>query len=397
LPTNLGGLQGIGRVDIWKKMKNNEINNKYWYNLPERLIAQEPANPRDSSKLLVYDTQKNELIIDSFFNLATYLPPSTALTLNDAKVVPARITLTKETGGKIVVLFLINEWISTKQGPIPCFLDRRGRVGDRLYFADKSFVTIQRQEEGLFYVTWAGEPNDLLNKLDSYGTMPIPPYIKHSPLSRDELLEKYQTVFAQKPGSSAAPTASLHFTPRVFENLEKKGIKKQYITLHVGLGTFAPLTSENLHTKTLHHETYEIQEDIVRCIDTSKRKEIDITAVGTTVVRTLESVALKIGDYRLDSRLSTKGQSPFGRRGNDTDSTNISLTGSTDLFISPPFEFKVINHLITNFHLPGSSLMMLVDAFLASKNAKMRILDLYAFAIKNELRFYSFGDVMFIL
>ncbi|PIV70906.1 hypothetical protein COW57_02595, partial [Candidatus Roizmanbacteria bacterium CG17_big_fil_post_rev_8_21_14_2_50_39_7] len=162
LPTNLGGLQGIGRVDIWKKMKNNEINNKYLYNLPERLIAQEPANPRDSSKLLVYDTQKNELIIDSFFNLATYLPPSTALTLNDAKVVPARITLTKETGGKIVVLFLINEWISTKQGPIPCFLDRRGRVGDRLYFADKSFVTIQRQEEGLFYVTWAGEPNDLL-------------------------------------------------------------------------------------------------------------------------------------------------------------------------------------------------------------------------------------------
>ena len=397
MPTNLGGLQGIGRVDIWKKMKNNEINNKYWYNLPERLIAQEPANPRDSSKLLVYDTQKNELIIDSFFNLATYLPPSTALTLNDAKVVPARITLTKETGGKIVVLFLINEWISTKQGPIPCFLDRRGRVGDRLYFADKSFVTIQRQEEELFYVTWAGSPDDLLKKLDSYGTMPIPPYIKHSPLSRDELLEKYQTVFAQKPGSSAAPTASLHFTPRVFENLEKKGIKKQYITLHVGLGTFAPLTSENLRTKTLHHETYEIQEDIVRCIDTSKRKEIDITAVGTTVVRTLESVALKIGDYRLDSRLSTKGQSPFGRRGNDTDSTNISLTGSTDLFISPPFEFKVINHLITNFHLPGSSLMMLVDAFLASKNAKMRILDLYEFAIKNELRFYSFGDVMFIL
>lgn len=371
----------VSEIEVEGKMKRNEIAKKYWYDLPERLIAQEPANPRDSSKLLVYDTQKNELIIDSFFNLATYLPPSTTLTLNDAKVVPARITLSKESGGKIVVLFLINEWISTKQGPIPCFLDRMGRAGDKLYFADKSYVTIQRQEEGLFYVVWPGSPDDLLKKLDSYGTMPIPPYIKHSPLSRDELLAKYQSVFAKKVGSSAAPTASLHFTPRVFENLEKKEIKKQYVTLHVGMGTFAPLTEENLRTKTLHKEVYEIPEEVLRCIDTSQNRGTkDITAVGTTVVRTLESVALD-PDFRRD----------------DTEGNNSGFMAETSLFISPPFEFKVVNHLITNFHLPGSSLMMLVDAFLEYKKAKKRIVELYTYAIQNEFRFYSFGDVMLIL
>ncbi len=381
MPTNLGGLQGIGRADIWKKMKNNEINNKYWYDLPERLIAQEPASPRDSSKLLVYNTRKNELIIDSFFNLATYLSPSTTLTLNDAKVVPARITLTKETGGKIIVLFLINEWLPCPNGPIPCFLDRKAKIGDRLYFNDKSFVTVQKQEEGLFFVSWEGSPKNLLRKLDSYGSMPIPPYIKHSPLSRDELLEKYQTVFAKKVGSSAAPTASLHFTPRVFENLEKKGIKKQYITLHVGLGTFAPLTEENLSTKTLHKEWYEVPPHVAPPNRRATRGK-DITAVGTTVVRTLESVALHSASRSFD----------FAQ----DDTQEHSITGATDLFIYPPFEFKVVNHLITNFHLPGSSLMMLVDAFLAYKKAPKRILELYKFAIRHEFRFYSFGDAMLI-
>jgi len=331
----------------------------YNYELPERLIAQQPAIPRDSSKLLIYNTQNNELIIDTFFNLATYLTPSTTLTLNDAKVVPARVTMAKETGGKIVVLFLVNEWITAKQGLIPCFFDRKVRVGDRLYFVDKSFVTVQRQEEGLFFVSWVGKASDFLQKLDSSGTMPVPPYIKHSPLSRDELLEKYQTIFAKKDGSSAAPTASLHFTERVFKSLEDKGIKKQYITLHVGLGTFAPLTEENLREKKLHNEWYEMSPTV--------GKE-DITAVGTTVVRALESAA-----------------------------RNHILVGKTDLFIQPPFEFKVVKHLITNFHLPGSSLMMLVDAFLVHKKAQRRIKELYEFAMKNEFRFYSFGDAMLIL
>lgn len=350
--------------------------NEYWYELPERLIAQEPAIPRDFSKLLVYNTANNELIIDTFSNLATHLPPSTTITLNDAKVVPARVTLTKQSGGKIVVLFLINEWISTKSGPIPCFLDRKGRVGDRLYFEDQSFCTIQNQKEGLFYLVWEGNAEELLQKLNNYGTMPIPPYIKHTPLNRDELMEKYQTVFARSLGSAAAPTASLHFTEKIFNSLEAKGIKKQYVTLHVGLGTFAPLTEDNLRTKTLHHEWYEMPGEVMEEIkilnqnknQKSNNKDIDITAVGTTVVRTLESAA-------------ASGQAQ----------------GATNLFIMPPYEFRVVKHLITNFHLPGSSLMMLVDAFLASKGAKRRILELYAFAIQNNFRFYSFGDGMLIL
>ena len=342
----------------------------YWYDLPESAIAQAPASPRDSSKLLVYDTKNNSLIIKKFSDLATSLPPSTTLTLNDARVVPARVTMHKETGGKIVVLFLVNEWISTKKGPIPCFLDRQSRVGDRLFFEDKSFCTVQKQDEGIFYLSWDGKPDDLLKNLDNYGTMPIPPYIKHSPLSRDELLEKYQTVFAKRPGSSAAPTASLHFTDEVFASLEAKGIKKQFITLHVGLGTFAPLTEENMRLKSLHHEWYEVP--------ASTQLQGDITAVGTTVVRTLESVAIGLNQLK---------SVEIGK----------AMTGSTDLFIYPPFEFKIVDHLITNFHLPGSSLMMLVDAFLEHKHAQKRILELYAFAIKNSFRFYSFGDAMLVL
>ncbi|MFH0773102.1 MAG: tRNA preQ1(34) S-adenosylmethionine ribosyltransferase-isomerase QueA [bacterium] len=347
----------------------------YSYDLPNSLIAQVPAIPRDASKLLIYNTRTNEIKTDYFYNIATYLPPSTTLTLNDAKVVPARVTLTKETGGKIVALFLINEWITQSSGPIPCFFDRKARVGDRLFFTDKSFVTVQKQEEGLFFVSWDGTAKDILQKLDTYGTMPIPPYIKHSPLSRDELLEKYQTTFAKKAGSSAAPTASLHFTKRVFNSLHAKGIQTKYITLHVGLGTFAPLTPENIQTKTLHHEWYEVPDDTRLFLEQSisTHTTADITAVGTTVVRTLESICR----YAKEDERRQRGE--------------------TTLFISPPYQFKAVKHLITNFHLPSSSLMMLVDAFLDYKKAPKRIGELYEYAKKNSFRFYSFGDAMLIL
>jgi len=365
------------------------MNDQYWYDLPERLIAQVPANPRDSSKLLIYNTKNNQLIIDEFKNLTTSLPPSTTLTLNDAEVVPARVSLTKETGGKIIILFLVNEWIMAPNGPIPCLLDRKAEVGGMLFFPDKSFVTVQRKDKGIFFVSWSGNERQFIQKLNEYGTMPIPPYIKHSPLSRDELRKKYQTIFAKKIGSSAAPTASLHFTPEVFARLKAAGIKKQYITLHVGLGTFAPLTKENMRLKTLHKEWYELTGDVFRYIDKSKSKKNDITAVGTTVVRTLESAALVLKSEKTSlSKSDAPLEPPYNKN---------SLSGATDLFIYPPFKFKVVDHLITNFHLPGSSLMMLVDAFLAHKKAPKRILELYEFAIKNEFRFYSFGDAMLIL
>lgn len=364
----------------------------YWYDLPEELIAQSPANPRDSSRLLIYNTKNNEIIFDKFSSLATYLPPSTTLTLNDARVVPARVTMQKETGGKIVVLFLINEWISKRSGPIPCFLDRKSGVGAKLFFPDQSFVTIQSQENELFSVVWEGSADELLAKLNQFGGMPIPPYIKHSPLNRDELMEKYQSIFSRSPGSSAAPTASLHFTPEVFKSLAEKGIQKQFITLHVGLGTFAPLTEENLRTKTLHHEWYEVPEEIkikiqnpLRQAQGKQNSKNDITAVGTTVVRTLESIAR---DDVIPTKVGIQKNGELYRS---------RVAGQTNLFIMPPYHFQVVNHLITNFHLPGSSLMMLVDAFLQDKKAKQNILDLYAQAIKEKMRFYSFGDAMLIL
>lgn len=348
------------------------LTRDYLYTLPEKLIAQEPADPRDSSKLLIYNTKTNELKIDIFSQLATHLPPSLEIILNDAKVVPARVTLTKETGGKITILFLMNEWIVSPHGPIPCFLDRKAKVGDRLYFPDKSFVTVQKQDEGLFFVLWDGSVENIIQRLNSYGTMPIPLYIKHSPLSRDELSKKYQTIFAEKQGSSAAPTASLHFTPTVFQSLVNKGIKSAVITLHVGLGTFAPLTEKNLAENKLHAEWYDISQKAAEKIHSARNKNKEILAVGTTVTRTLESYAQ---------------QGVMGQK----------YSGSTELFIRPGYEFRVVDKMITNFHLPNSSLMMLVDAFLSYKKSSRRLVEIYNYAIEHEFRFYSFGDAMLIL
>ncbi len=229
-------------------------------------------------------------------------------------------------------------------------------------------MTVQSQNKSTFYVSWKGSFSTLISLLETYGEMPIPPYIKKTPLSREELCKQYQTVFAKKRGSSAAPTASLHFTDRVFKRLEKSGVQKTFITLHVGMGTFAPITEENMREKKLHNEWYEVADETFRFIDKSKKNGRKIVAVGTTVVRTLESVA-----------------------------KNNILVGKTDLFIQPPYQFKVVDALITNFHLPESSLMMLVDAFLQHKHAKRGITELYRYALLNKFMFYSFGDALLIL
>ncbi|MFZ2026371.1 MAG: tRNA preQ1(34) S-adenosylmethionine ribosyltransferase-isomerase QueA [Microgenomates group bacterium] len=344
----------------------------YWYDLPQEYIAQEPAVPRDESKLLIYNTKTNEIKTDYFYAIGTYLPPSTAFTLNDSKVVPARVTLHKESGGKIVVLFLINEWLPHQTGPIPCFFDRKAQIGDKLFFNDKSYVTVKDQQAELFHVTWDKSASGLLLRLAQYGTMPIPPYIKHSPLTRDDLLIKYQTIFAKNEGSSAAPTASLHYTERVFESLRDKHMEELRVTLHVGLGTFAPLTEQNIRDKKLHNEWYEISERTAVRLKEIKKNHIPLLAVGTTVVRTLESYA---------------HQGALGQ----------PYSGDTDLFIMPGYKFQMVDMLQTNFHLPSSSLMMLVDAFLAHKKAPKRILELYEYAKKNKFRFFSFGDTMLIV
>lgn len=327
------------------------------------MIAKQPAVPRDSSKLLVYDTQTNDIVVDTFFHLDRYLPKKSFLVLNKTKVVPSRVTLYKENGGKVKTFFLMNEENQV-------LFDRKVKVGEKLFFNKTYFVTVTKQKEKIFEVQHDFDKTRLLSLLNTRGTMSIPLYIKHSSLTKQGLRKKYQTIFAEKLGSVAAPTASLHFTRRLFQKLEEQEIQKCFVTLHVGLGTFAPVTEHNVKERKLHEEYFEIEKETLQLITRLKHEGKSLVAVGTTVVRTLESEKFV--------------------------PASSNVFGETSLFIFPPYDFKMIDCLITNFHLPKSSLMMLVDAFLKFKKAKRGILELYDFAIRNNFRFYSFGDAILI-
>lgn len=343
----------------------------YDYALPEELIAREPTSRREAARLLVYDTGRDEVTFDTFANIGKYLPPQALLVLNDTKVVPARATMKKETGGKVEVLFLVNEWGGS--GPIPVLLDRKVAIGAKLFFPAEQFVTVVRQAEQIFYVEPGFPASEIWAVLERYGVMPIPPYIKGTPLPEAELRQRYQTVFAQKPASVAAPTASLHFTEELLRELEAMDMRRAFVTLHVGLGTFAPLSPENMMAGKLHAEWLHIAPETAQSIVQHKQAGKPIVAVGTTVVRALESQAAQI--------LLGKDE---------------LIASVTDIFIRPPFQFQVVDALITNFHLPRSSLMMLVQALLLAKGAKRHLVDIYALAIENRFRFYSFGDAMLI-
>jgi S-adenosylmethionine:tRNA ribosyltransferase-isomerase len=347
----------------------------YDYFLPEKNLAKTPAIPRDFSKLFVYDTKNNEIFFDRFYHLDKYLPKNSFLVLNETKVVPARVVLKKENGGKVTCLFLVNEM--EEEDKVKIIVDRKVNLGDKLFFKTKDFVEVISQEKNIFLVKFDFLKEKLFLLLENEGVMPIPLYLKNTPLSNKKLKEKYQTIFFKKEkqnlASVAAPTASLHFTKRVFKKLEQKGIKRYFINLYVGMGTFAPVSEENLKTKKLHQEYYQVDAQVWQKILTEKKEGKKLVAVGTTVVRTLESLA----------RLKTKDN-------------KIKLY-KTDLFIFPPFQFQMVDILITNFHLPKSSLMMLVEAFLQYKKAKKHLIDLYNIAIKNDFRFYSFGDAMLII
>lgn len=403
--------------------------NQFDYYLPPELIAKQPAVPRDFSRLFVYDTKTDEIVFDKFYNLDKYLPKKSFLVMNDTKVIPARVVMEKVTGGKVRVLFLVNEIVSSsqyqvlsiKQNTVRIFVDRKVNVGERLYFDSQHFITVISQEEHIFTVEFDFSIDKLFQILEKKGTMPIPLYIKNSPLNRDELLHKYQTIFAQKKGSAAAPTASLHFTNRLFRKLEKNKIDKTFITLHVGMGTFAPVTDVNIKQKKLHEEYFEINNKTLQLINLLKQEGKKLVAVGTTVVRTLEAFAKKNIKFQIlnsKSQINTKFQMQKTKQ-NALENLNLknsdlfrisdfgfrnSIIGKTDLFIQPGFKFQYVDSLITNFHLPGSSLMMLVEAFLQHKTrnnsapgtAKRHLVDLYKIAIKEKFRFYSFGDGMLI-
>lgn len=340
----------------------------YQYTLPPELIRRVPLEPRDSARLFVYDTATDTVTFDTFRNLAQYLPTQALIVLNNTQVKPARLWLKKPTGGKVEVLILLNEW---EEGElIPGVVDRRVNRGDALRFPDGSQLLVREQQAGRFSFELVSQSSlELL--LQRYGTTPVPHYLEgETALDETWLRQRYQTVFAALGASIAAPTASLHFTKAVFQSLEAKDISRTTLTLNVGLGTFAPLTERNFITKTLHAEWVALSEAAAQAINTAKANHRPVVAVGTTVTRSLEALAQA-------GRLSPGEQ-------------------LVDLFLQPGDTFQIVDALITNFHLPKTSLMLLVEAFLRQKQARRTLLTLYQQAIEAKFAFYSFGDSLLI-
>lgn len=351
---------------------------QYDYVLPPHLIRKRGVEPRDSARLFVYDTRTDIVTFDTFAHLAEYLPEQSLMVLNNTKVLPVRLWLKKETGGKIEVFVLVNQ--IKDEHRIPVLVDRKIVVGQKLLFPNSDFFEVVDQEENLFFVKLVSKIpaqsrtvlDSLFVLLETCGETPLPHYLEGAETSEEVLRKRYQTIFAKEGASVAAPTASLHFTEPVFQSLEEKRIETVTLTLNVGQGTFAPLHEESLVSGTLHAEYVDVSRETARRINTAKEEVRSIISVGTTTTRTLESLAR--GTARVKS-----------------------YTGKTDIFIYPPYEFQIVDHLITNFHLPKTSLMLLVDAFLQHKKAKRRVMELYALAIQNDFAFYSFGDSMLIL
>ncbi|NTW30404.1 MAG: tRNA preQ1(34) S-adenosylmethionine ribosyltransferase-isomerase QueA [Candidatus Moranbacteria bacterium] len=356
---------------------------RYEYRLPGKLIRKHGVEPRDAARLFIYDTGTDTVFHDTFANLASYLPEDAILVLNETRVVPARLMLSKETGGKIEAFVLANEVSETVSGTepaesfIPILVDRKCVPGMRLFFPDHSHFEVVSQDENRFFVR-LHSGKSLSELLETFGETPIPHYLEDTGVKRDEraLRERYQTVFARSGASVAAPTASLHFTENVFEALAKKGVTSVQVGLDVGLGTFASLRPENFASKTLHREHIRVSEMTSARLNRAKQDGGRIVAVGTTALRTLESVIVP---------------------GADTGMTEFRpYSGDTDIFIFPPHRFRSADMLLTNFHLPKSSLMLLVEAFLRDKGAKRSLVSLYEDAIREEYAFYSFGDSMLI-
>ncbi len=339
-------------------LKTSDFN----YDLPKELIAQTPVYPRDSSRLMVYDRETDEVRHEHFYDLTKYLKKGDLLVVNNTKVLPARMYSYTEHGGKVEILLLkrinLTDWeVMVKPG-------KKAKEGVTLVVSDELSLTVNsRTESGGRIVTFHfdGVFEDIISRL---GEMPLPPYIHEKLKDKD----RYQTVYAKEPGSAAAPTAGLHFTPELIEKLKAEGVEFAEIELQVGLGTFRPVKVENVLEHKMHTERYRVSEVAAEKINAAKREGRRIIAVGTTSVRTLETVADEKGFVK-------------------------PCLGETSIFIYPPYKFKCVDALITNFHLPESTLIMLV----ASLVGKDKILELYNLAVKERYRFFSFGDAMLLL
>lgn len=345
---------------------------QYHYEIPEQNIGKTPKEPRHNARLFVYDTKTDTITFDIFLNINTYLPENSLMVLNNTGVIPARVVFTKDTGGKIDGLVLINEGFDA-DGAIPVIVDKNMFPGRRIALGDYWF-TITRQRDQRFYIKPDAHPERISEILEQLGTTPTPYYLGTLNLSESELRDRYQTTFAQNKKSVAAPTASLHITDEVLERLRNRGIITTEVTLDVGLGTFADIEQKNIDEKFLHSELLHISSMTHTAIYNAKQNHQPVVAVGTTVVRTLESQS---------GLLLANNSEP--------------IATSTDIFIMPGYDFKIVDHLITNFHVPESSLMALVDAFLIHKKAPRNLVELYRIAIDNGFMFYSFGDSMLII
>ena len=335
----------------------------YSYHLPENLIANKPASKRDHCRLLTLSRTTGQIDHHQFFDLKEILGPNDVLVLNQSKVFPARLFGQKKTGGKFEILLIrqkkSDSWLAISKP--------RLTVGQELIFSHGLEAQVLSSEKitGQIEIKFNQKHQQFFQTLDKIGHTPLPPYINSTETEKD-IREEYQTVYAKELGSAAAPTAGLHFTKKLLADLKNKGVQIEYVTLHVGLGTFQNLRPENIATKTLHQEFYEITPETADRLNLAKQQGKRIIAVGTTSVRTLESA------YK-NNQL-------------------ISGPSSTQIFIYPPYKFKFVDALITNFHLPESSLLMLVSAFAGKSNISKS----YQEAIKEKYRFFSFGDAMLI-
>lgn len=332
------------------------------YNLPEELIAQHPADKRDFSRLMVVDRKTGKREDKHFYDIIDYLNEGDLLVMNDTRVIPARLFGHREGKEEKIEVFLL-ENVEDDKWEVLVKPGKKMKIGTKCIFSDElSLEVIDIKEDGNRIVEffYDGIFQEILDRL---GNMPLPPYIKEK--LKDK--ERYQTVYSKNPGSVAAPTAGLHFTKELLKKIEEKGVKLAYITLNVGLGTFRPVKVDDVKNHKMHSEFYQISKETADLINETKKNNKRIISTGTTTTRTLESVYKKNGQIKEDS-------------------------GWTDIFIYPGFEFKVIDCRITNFHLPKSTLIMLVSA-LASKET---ILDAYKDAVDKKYRFFSFGDAMFL-
>ncbi len=336
----------------------------FFYELPQELIAQTPAEPRDSSRLMILNKKTGEVSHKIFHDLIDYLNPNDCLILNDTRVIPARIYgVKKETGA--LVEFLLLKQKENNVWECLCKPGKRAKIGTEFTFGESivDCKVIDITEDGNRIIQFDCDSKGIYNVLDKIGKMPLPPYIT------EELKdgERYQTVYSKELGSAAAPTAGLHFTNEMLDKIREKGVKIGYVTLHVGLGTFRPVKVDDVEKHKMHSEHYIMPQETADLINSTKKAGGRVISVGTTSTRTLESVATKNGCICADE-------------------------DDTSIFIYPGYKFKCIDALVTNFHLPESTLIMLISAFAGYDN----VMNAYNVAVKEQYRFFSFGDAMFI-